>query len=64
MFAWLAANWINIVLILVVALVVTLLIGSLVRDKKAGKSPCGGSCAKCGACAGCAGCSGCAHPQN
>jgi hypothetical protein len=45
-------------------IVVALLIMSLIRDKKAGKSPCGGNCAKCGACAGCAGCSGCAHPQH
>lgn len=66
MFAWLAANWINIVLLLAVALVVALLIMSLVRDKKAGKSPCGGNCAKCGACGGsCSTCrSGCAHPQH
>ena len=58
MFAWLAANLINIVLILAVVLLVAVLIRSLVQDKKAGKSPCGGSCSSCGS--GCAGCGACA----
>lgn len=60
MLVFLAANWINIALILVVTAVVALMIRSLVRDKKAGKSACGGSCASCGACGGCAGCASCA----
>ena len=58
MFAWLAANLINIVLIAVIALIVGLLLRGMVRDKKAGKSSCGGSCASCGACGGCGSC----HP--
>ena len=58
MFAWFAANLINIALILLVALVVALLFRSLVRDKKAGRSACGGSCAECGACGGCGACHG------
>lgn len=58
MFAWFAANLINISLILLVALVVTMLIRGLVRDKKAGRSSCGGSCAECGACGGCGACRG------
>ena len=53
MFAWLTANLINIALIVVIALVVGLLIRSMIRDKKAGKSSCGGNCASCGACGGC-----------
>ncbi len=56
MFAWLTANLINIALIAVIALVVGLLIRSMIRDKKAGKSSCGGNCASCGACGGCASC--------
>ena len=53
--AWFLANYVNILLILAVAGLVTLLIRSLIRDKKAGKSACGGNCAACGgACAGCA----------
>ena len=56
MLAWLSANLINIALVLAVALLVFVLARSLVRDKKAGKSACGGSCASCGACGGCASC--------
>ncbi len=61
MSAWLSANLINIVLIAVLALVVGLLIRGMIRDRKAGKSSCGGNCAACGACGGCSGCSGCAR---
>ena len=53
MFAWLTANLINIALIAVIALVVSLLIRSMIRDKKAGKSSCGGNCASCGVCGKC-----------
>ena len=56
MLAWLAANLINIVLILVIAAVIGLILRGMVRDRKAGKSPCGGSCADCGACGSCGGC--------
>ena len=56
MFAWLTANLINIALIAVIALVVSLLIRSMIRDRRAGKSSCGGNCASCGACGGCASC--------
>ena len=49
MFAWLSANLINIVLVAVIVLITGLLIRSMVRDKKAGKSSCGGNCASCGA---------------
>ena len=47
----------TILTLLVLALILGLAIRSLVRDKKAGKSSCGGSCASCGLCAGgrCAG---------
>ena len=59
MFAWLSANLINIVLVAVIALITGLLIRSMVRDKKAGKSSCGGNCASCGACSGCSTCGTC-----
>ncbi len=59
MLAWLSANLINIVLIAVIALVVALLIRGMIRDRKAGKSACGGSCASCGACGGCSACGKC-----
>jgi len=54
--AWFAANLINIVLILVVCGVVGLILRGMIRDRKAGKSACGGSCADCGACHGCGTC--------
>ena len=50
MLAWLSANLINITLIAAVALIVFLLVRVMVRDRKAGKAPCGGNCASCGAC--------------
>lgn len=56
MLAWLAANLINIVLILVVAGVVGLILRGMIRDRRAGKAACGGSCADCGACHGCGTC--------
>lgn len=59
MLTWLSANLINIVLIAVIALIVGLLLRGMIRDKKAGKSSCGGSCASCGACGGCGSC----HPS-
>ena len=59
MISWLFANAINIVLIAVIVLVVSLLIRSMIRDRRAGKAPCGGNCASCGACHSCQGCSQC-----
>ena len=59
MFAWLSANLINIVLVAVIVLITGLLIRSMVRDKKAGKSSCGGNFASCGACSGCSACGTC-----
>ncbi len=56
MLAWFAANLINIVLILVVAGVVGLILRGMIRDRRARKSACGGSCADCGACHGCGTC--------
>ncbi len=56
MLTWLSANLVNIVLVAVLALIVTLLIRGMIRDKKAGKSSCGGSCASCGACGACGKC--------
>ena len=50
MLSWLSANLINIVLIAVIALVCFFVIRGMVRDKRAGKSACGGSCAGCAGC--------------
>ena len=59
MLTWLSANLINIVLIAVIVLITGMLIRSMIRDKKAGKSSCGGNCASCGVCSGCSACSKC-----
>ena len=56
MLTWLSANLINIALVAVLTLIVTLLIRGMIRDRKAGKSSCGGSCASCGACGSCGSC--------
>ncbi len=53
MLTWLSANLINIVLIAVVVLIAGLVIRGMIRDRRAGKSSCGGSCASCGACGAC-----------
>ncbi len=49
--AWFSANLVNIVLIAVIAAAVGLIIRSMIRDKKAGRSSCGGNCSCCGLCA-------------
>ena len=53
MLTWLSANLINIVLVAAIVLITGLLIRVMVRDKKTGKSSCGGNCASYGACAAC-----------
>ena len=53
MLAWISANLASIVLTAVIVLIVGLLIFVMVRDKKAGKSSCGVSCASCASCGGC-----------
>lgn len=39
----------TIIVLIVLAIIIALIIGSMVKDKKAGKSlQCGGDCSKCG----------------
>ena len=59
MLSWLSDNLVNIALMAAIVLIVALLIRVMVRDRRAGKAPCGGNCASCGACHGCQGCSQC-----
>ena len=47
MLSWLSANVGNIVIIAVLVTIVTLIIVSMVRGKRQGKSSCGGSCSHC-----------------
>ena len=53
---WLSANLVNIVLVAALVLIVALLLGCMLRDKKAGKPACSCSCAGCASCGGCALC--------
>lgn len=52
MLQWISANIGNILITLFLILIVALCIFSIVRDKKRGKSSCGGSCAGCKMCGG------------
>ena len=56
MLAWFSVNLINIALVAVLALITGFLLYSVIRDKKKGKSPCGGNCSACGTCSGCSTC--------
>ena len=59
MLSCLSDNLVNIALIAAIVVIVALLIRVMVRDRRAGKAPCGGNCASCGACHSCQGCSQC-----
>ena len=48
MLTWLASNLINIVIIVLLVLIVGFVIRGMIRDRKAGKSSCGGNCSSCG----------------
>ena len=47
MLAWLSKNIATIIICLVLAVIVALIIFSLVKNKKKGKSSCGCNCAHC-----------------
>ena len=53
MTAWLAQNLGTILISIVLIALVTVIIRIMIRDKKMGKSTCGGSCASCKMCAAC-----------
>lgn len=55
MLSWLSANIGTILVLLVLAVIVAAILASMVKDKRAGKSPtCGGNCGHCSM--GCAAC--------
>jgi len=58
---WLAANAGTIVVCVLVLVIAALAVRTLIRDKRRGKSPCGGSCSGC---AGCGACHGGAQTHN
>lgn len=49
MFSWIGANLSTILISIVLIAIVTFISLSLIRQKRQGKSSCGGSCAHCGA---------------
>ena len=53
MISWILANIGTITISIALALIVTGIVISLVKDKKQGKSTCGGNCAHCKMCASC-----------
>ena len=54
MIFWFAANWGSVLVALALAAIAALIVRGLIRDKKAGRHICGGSCGSCGgSCAGC-----------
>ena len=50
---WLTANFGTILITIGLIALVTVIIRTMIRDKKMGKSTCGGSCASCKMCAAC-----------
>ena len=50
---WIMGNIGTIVVILILTAVVTGIVFIMIRDKKQGKSSCGGNCANCKLCSGC-----------
>ena len=53
MLQWICENIGTIVVGLILLAVVILVVRIMMRDKKQGKSSCGGNCASCGGCSGC-----------
>lgn len=53
MLQWISENIGTIAVGLVLLAVVVLIVRIMMRDKKQGKSSCGGNCASCGGCCAC-----------
>ena len=53
MLQWICENIGTIAVALVLLAVVILIVRIMMRDKKQGKSSCGGNCASCGGCCAC-----------
>ncbi len=50
MFAWLAANFGWLLVLAALVGIVTLIVVRMIKDRRAGKSSCGGNCAGCAGC--------------
>ena len=54
MLLWIETNLVSVILVLVLIAAVSLIVRSMILDRRAGKHLCGGSCGTCGgSCAGC-----------
>ena len=53
MLSFLQNNWGNILVLSILALIITLIIISMIRDKKKGRHSCGGNCGSCPGCSTC-----------
>ena len=53
MLSFLQDNWGNILVLSILALIITLIIFSMIRDKKKGRHSCGGNCSSCPGCSTC-----------
>ena len=47
MLAWLFSNIATVIISIILICLVTLIIKKLIKDKKSGRSPCGGDCGHC-----------------
>ena len=52
---WLKENLATILVCLLLALIVFWIVRGMIRNRRAGKSACGGTCAGCGICGKCGG---------
>ncbi len=50
---WLSVNLGNIIVSLLLIIIVVLIIRSIIKDKRLGRSSCGGNCAHCKMCTAC-----------
>ena len=59
MLTWIAENGGTIIVCVILAVIAAAIVWKLIRDKKAGKSSCGGNCSHCAG-----GCAACRAPYN
>lgn len=53
MISWISQNWGTIAICIFLAAVVIAILSVLIKDKKSGRSSCGGNCSHCSACGNC-----------
>lgn len=53
MLAWLSQNWGSLLVGAIVLTIVAVIVWRIVRNRRAGKTVCGGDCAHCAGCSAC-----------